>query len=132
MYEIRKRTTGLQGEIGVKETMKKKGYNRSVYQSLALVFQFGINMLVPICLMLYLGIVLDRHFETQWITIVFFFVGAAAGFTNIIKMAGGVLKSSASEKEKESQDRELTNEEMSREIESSLQKEQAKFEKDYK
>ena len=27
---------------------KKKKYNRSVYQSLAVITQFGINMLVPI------------------------------------------------------------------------------------
>lgn len=29
---------------------KKKKYNRSVYQSLAVITQFGINMLVPIFL----------------------------------------------------------------------------------
>lgn len=110
----------------------KKGYNRSVYQSLALVLQFGINMLVPIGLMLFLGIQLDRYFGTQWMTIVLFFMGAAAGFTNILKMARGVLKSSEAEKTQQAGKREATNEELSRELEKAIQKEQAQFEKDYK
>lgn len=110
----------------------KRRYNKSVYQSLALVLQFGINMLVPICLMLFLGIQLDHYFETQWMTVVFFFMGAAAGFTNILKMARGVLKSSEAEKAEDAGKRELTNEELNRELEKAIQKEQAQFEKDYK
>lgn len=73
--------------------MKKPGknihkpYDRSVYQSLVLVSQFGINMLVPIAMMTALGIYLDGKLETRWITVVFFFVGAVAGGQNVFRMA---------------------------------------------
>lgn len=80
---------------------RKRSYNKSVYQSLTLVFQFGINMLVPIGMMLFLGMKLDEYFKTQWITVVLFFVGAIAGFTNIFKMAKGVLKNSENTKTEE-------------------------------
>lgn len=66
---------------------KHKNYNRSVYQSLALVSQFGINMLVPIFLLSFLGIKLDQYFHTSYWIVLLFFVGAAAGFRNIFVMA---------------------------------------------
>ncbi len=67
--------------------MKRKPYNRTVYHSLVLLTQFGINMLVPIGLMTALGIFLDGKFGTSWITILLFFAGAAAGGRNIYRMA---------------------------------------------
>lgn len=66
---------------------KHKKYNRSVYQSLALVSQFGINMLVPIFLLSFLGIQIDRFFHTSYWMVLLFFIGAAAGFRNIFVMA---------------------------------------------
>ena len=45
---------------------KKKPYNRQVFRAGALILQFGINMLVPICLMSAAGIWLDRHFGTNF------------------------------------------------------------------
>ncbi len=99
---------------------RKRSYDKSVYQSLALVFQFGINMLVPIVLMLFLGIALDQHFQTGWISVVFFFAGAAAGFTNIYKMTRGVMKSS---RERTEEIPEKTNEELSKEIKDALSRE---------
>ena len=51
-----------------------KPYDKSVWRSLTMITQFGINMLVPIGLMTALGIFLDQKFETGWITIVLFFV----------------------------------------------------------
>ncbi len=65
--------------------MKKE--NRQVFEALALVFQFGIYMLVPIFLCTFLGIWLGRRYEITWIVIPFFFIGACAGFTGIYKMA---------------------------------------------
>lgn len=66
---------------------RKKGYDRSVFQSLTLITQFGINMLVPIGFMTYLGWYLDKRFETSYLVIVFFFVGAIAGGQNVYRMA---------------------------------------------
>lgn len=76
--------------MGNRRRKKQKGYNRSVYQSIALISQFGINMLVPIFLLSFLGMALDRYFRTSFWMILLFFVGALAGFRNIFKMAGRI------------------------------------------
>ena len=70
---------------------KKSKHDRSVLQSLALISQFGINMLVPIGLMLWLGLWLDEKFGTSWLVIPCFFVGAIAGAQNIYKMAKSLI-----------------------------------------
>jgi len=69
---------------------RKKSYDKSVYRSLTLITQFGINMIVPIAMMCALGIWLDGHFNTNWITPVLFFVGAIAGGQNIYRMAKSI------------------------------------------
>lgn len=69
---------------------RRKPVGRQVYRSLALIMQFGINMLVPIVLMLWLGMYLDRKLGTSWLCILFFFLGAIAGFQNIYRMAKSV------------------------------------------
>lgn len=63
--------------------MKKNKYDSSVYRSLALITQFGINMLVPIFLCTFLGIFLDKKLGTNFIVVILFFLGAAAGARNI-------------------------------------------------
>ena len=65
--------------------MKKE--TRQVMDALVLVFQFGINMIVPIFLCCMLGIWIGKKTGISWMMIPFFFVGALAGFTNIYKMA---------------------------------------------
>ena len=59
--------------------MKKD--NRSVIQTLTLIFQFGISMLVPIFLCSILGVWLGNLTGINWLMIPFFFMGALAGFT---------------------------------------------------
>ena len=68
-----------------------KPYDRTVYRSLAMITQFGLNMLVPIGMMTAFGIYLDQKFETGWITILLFFVGAIAGGQNVYRMAKKVF-----------------------------------------
>ncbi|MBQ7776323.1 MAG: AtpZ/AtpI family protein [Lachnospiraceae bacterium] len=65
----------------------KKPYDKSVFQSLTLISQFGINMLVPIGLMTWLGMYLDERFGTSYLVILLFFVGALAGGRNVYHMA---------------------------------------------
>ena len=65
----------------------KRRYGKSVYRSFALVMQFGINMLVPICMMSALGIFLDEKLGTSFFMILLFFVGAIAGGQNVYRMA---------------------------------------------
>ena len=66
-------------------------YDKSVYRSLVLITQFGINMLVPICMMSALGIWLDNRYHTSFWTIVLFFVRAVAGGQNIYRVAKKVF-----------------------------------------
>ncbi|MGN0141163.1 MAG: AtpZ/AtpI family protein [Roseburia sp.] len=63
-----------------------KKYNK-VFQSLTLILQFGLNMIVPIFLCTMLGVWLGEKFGIPVITVPLFILGALAGFTNIFKMA---------------------------------------------
>ena len=60
---------------------------RYVWDALIMVFQFGINMLVPIFICTFLGVWLGKKFDISWIVIPLFFVGAIAGGNNIYKMS---------------------------------------------
>lgn len=66
---------------------RNKKYKRSVYQSLAVITQFGINMLVPIFLCSFAGMFLDKKLGTAFWFVLLFFVGALAGFRNIFILA---------------------------------------------
>ena len=65
----------------------KKDDMRYVGDALIMVFQFGINMLVPIFICTFLGVWLGKKFDISWIVIPLFFVGAIAGGNNIYKMS---------------------------------------------
>ncbi|MCM1162315.1 MAG: AtpZ/AtpI family protein [Roseburia sp.] len=58
-------------------------YRKSVYRSLAMITQFGINMLVPIFLCSFLGMYLDKWLGTGFFMVILFFMGALGGFRNI-------------------------------------------------
>lgn len=66
---------------------RNKKYKKLVYQSLAVITQFGINMLVPIFLCSFAGLFLDRKLGTAFWFVLLFFVGALAGFRNIFILA---------------------------------------------
>lgn len=73
-----------------------KKYNK-VFQSLTLILQFGLNMIVPIFLCTMLGVWLGKKYNIPLITIPLFIVGALAGFTNIFKMAKKIYGQGGSE-----------------------------------
>lgn len=80
---------------------RRKGIDNSVAQALAMVMQFGINMLVPICFMSAAGIWLDRKFDTSFWMILLFIVGAVAGGQNVYRMAKQVYGGDKKESDKE-------------------------------
>lgn len=80
---------------------KRKGDDRIVYQSLAMILQFGLNMIVPICMMSALGIWLDRKLGTSFLTVVLFVVGAVAGGQSIYRMVRGMCREETQEPENE-------------------------------
>ena len=67
-------------------------YHKSVYQSLAMITQFGITMLVPIFLCSFLGRYLDQWLQTSWLFVALFFIGALAGFRNIFILSKKIFE----------------------------------------
>lgn len=70
-------------------------YNKNVYHALAMITQFGVNMLVPIFLCVFIGIAIDKKLGTSFWTVIWFFIGAAAGFRNIFKLAKSIYDTPA-------------------------------------
>lgn len=67
--------------------------DNNVFRLLALFNQFAIHMLVPVFLCFFLGHWLDRKLGTEFLVIVFFFLGALAGGRNIYLLARKVYDS---------------------------------------
>lgn len=57
--------------------------DKHIFKSLALINQIGISMLVPIFLSVYIGNKLDKWLLTNYLTIVFLFLGIFAAFRNV-------------------------------------------------
>ena len=76
---------------GAENERRKEDWSK-VYQSFALVTQFGITMLVPIALCSFLGWYLDQRLGTEFLFVLLFFVGALAGFRNIFILARKVYE----------------------------------------
>lgn len=66
--------------------MKMKQH-RKVFQTLTLIMQFGLNMIVPIFMCTLFGAWLGRKFDVPFLAVPLFVIGALAGFTNVFKMA---------------------------------------------
>ena len=69
----------------------KKGKN-SVPAMLTLILQMGITMLVPITVCTLAGVSLGKKLNADWISVVFFIIGAAAGMNSCYKLIRGFLK----------------------------------------
>ena len=72
--------------------MNPEKQNRDVAKALMLVTQLGVNMLVPIFLCLFVGQWLDKKLGTQFITIVFIFVGILTAYRNFYVVLKPMLK----------------------------------------
>ncbi len=62
-------------------------YKKNVYQSLALITQFGIHMIVPILMCTMLGVYIGKKYDMLLIVAPLFVIGALAGFRNIYRLA---------------------------------------------
>lgn len=76
---------------------------RKVLSSLALVLQFGLNMIVPIFMCTMLGVWLGQKYNMPIITVPLFIMGALAGFTNIFKMTKKIFGLGSNRKEKDAE-----------------------------
>lgn len=70
-------------------------YNRSVYHSLMMISQFGINILVPIFLCSFIGMYIDKKCGTTFWIVILFFIGAAAGVRNVFRFAKRIYEEPA-------------------------------------
>ena len=59
---------------------------KTVLQSLSMITQFGLSMLVPVMICSFGGYYLDRKLGTSFLAILLFFVGAVAGAWNVFVM----------------------------------------------
>lgn len=75
-------------------------YKKSVFRSLCMVTQFGLNMLVPIALCVALGLLIDSKFDTCFV-IPLIFIGMAAGGRNVYVMAMKIANDDNDKKETE-------------------------------
>ena len=60
---------------------------QSVYESMVMIVQFGLNMIVPILLCTAVGVMFYRKFGHPMVVVFLFMAGAAAGFRNVYQMA---------------------------------------------
>lgn len=77
---------------------RRKDNNRIVMQSLAMVMQVSLNMVVPIGMLTALGVWLDRRLDTSYITIILFAAGAVAGGQNVYRMVKRVYSDDEQDK----------------------------------
>lgn len=67
--------------------MAEDNDGRGFFRGLAMLASMGITMVVSTFIGLIIGIYLDKFFSTKpWFTIIFLFLGIAAGFRNIYLM----------------------------------------------
>ena len=79
--------------------MKKD--KKMVQDALLMLFDFGINMIVPIFLCTLFGVWLGEKLGINWLAVPFFFIGALSGYTNIFKRAKRFIEESDTKKEKD-------------------------------
>lgn len=73
---------------------------KMVQDALVMVFQMGINMIVPILMCTWFGVWLGEKCGVNWLAVPFFFIGALAGYNSIFKMVRKFLKNKDTLKEK--------------------------------
>lgn len=59
---------------------------KSIFRNFTLIMQLGLNVMVPIAMCVAVGVLIDNHFGTYW-TVLFLFMGMAAGARNAYKLA---------------------------------------------
>lgn len=66
-------------------------YKKSVYRNFALILQLGISVIVPIGLCIFIGVLIDKKFNSNFI-IPLIFLGIAAGARNAYRIAMASVK----------------------------------------
>lgn len=80
--------------------------SKDVQKTLVLITQFGISMIVPIVLCMFLGMFVADKLSAPIITVPFFILGALAGFRNVWILARSVYKDDKKKEHKDDEERE--------------------------
>lgn len=75
-------------------------YRKEVFRSLSLITQLGIHVMVPMFMCLFLGIMIDKYFNTAT-TVWLLFLGILAGGRNAYILAKSVLNQNVDETKRE-------------------------------
>lgn len=73
-----------------------------IAKGLSMILQIGINMIVPVALCLFIGYKLDEWLDTNYLMIIFLFLGFAAGIKSVYTITKSFYAKDL-EKEKENQ-----------------------------
>ncbi len=74
------------------------GYRKEVFRSLSMISQIGISVMVPIFMCVFVGVMIDKYFNTSTL-IILLILGIGAGMRNAYILAKKVLDENALEKE---------------------------------
>lgn len=80
---------------------RRKNDNRTTYQTLVLISQLGLTMVVAIGMASAIGIWLDRRLGTSWITVLMFVLGAVAGGQSAYHMIRKIYEPEQHKKERD-------------------------------
>ena len=81
----------------------KRSENIEIAKAFSMILQLGISIMVPIALCLFIGYELDRFFETNYITVIFIFLGMAAGIKSVYTITKGFYSRDLEREKKEQQ-----------------------------
>ena len=74
------------------------GYRKEVFRSLSMISQLGMSVMVPVFMCVFIGVVIDKYFNTSTL-LVLLILGIGAGIRNAYILAKKVLDENVSEKE---------------------------------
>ena len=75
----------------IKKKILSDGEKRSAFMGSA--FKLGTELVASVVVGTIIGFILDSWFDTKpWLIIIFFFLGAAAGMLNVIRVANRMQK----------------------------------------
>lgn len=82
---------------------QRKDDKKKTFQTLSLITQLGLVMIVSVGMASALGIWLDRRLGTSFITVILFFLGAVAGGQGAYRMMKQIFKEEDDECDKTSE-----------------------------
>lgn len=81
---------------------RRKNDNRTTFQTLTLITQLGLTMIVSIGMACAVGIWIDRRLGTSWVTIIMFVLGTIAGGQSAYRLIRKIYEPEQQEKERDS------------------------------